>query len=128
VFIKVRLLWREPQKSACQHLTAVRSVRCLPEQNKVPGCRSLEWVGSQFGLRTTGVCVQSYRLGATDFTSSLQGDRLDPWDSEPPGGMFRPGPAQVPRPNPSLSSFLKLWMNLKPTRLQSPIHGSPFGV
>lgn len=95
---------------------------------QVPAAGGQQVRAAPGGPGTAGVCVQSCHLGATGFTSSFQGDGLDPWDSEPPGGMFPPGPAQLPCPNPSLGGFQKLWMNLKPTRLQSPIYSSPFGV
>lgn len=54
------------------------------------------------------------------FISSFQREGLDPWDSEPPGGMFPPGPAQLPCQNPSLSHVLLLWINLKTYKAAEP--------
>lgn len=59
------------------------------------------------GPGTTGTRVWSCHLGATASSASFPRQGLDPWDSEPPGGMFPQGPAQIPRSNTSLDWFPK---------------------
>lgn len=93
---------------------------------QVPAVGRQEAGAGHRGPGTAGTRVWSCHLGATASTSSFPREGLDPWDSEPPGGMFPPGPAQLPRSNTSLVGFLKLWMKLKPRRLQRPIWGVPF--
>lgn len=80
------------------------------------------------GAETTEVDVQSCH-GYHRFHLLLQADGLNPWDSEPPGGMFPPGSAQLPCPNPTWSSFLREWLNLQTGEAAEPgIESSSLGV
>lgn len=75
--------------------------------------------GQQVWAGHRGTCPEQ-SLGTVMDSPPPSREKLDPWDSEPPGGMFAPGPARLPSQNPSLSYFLLLWMNLKAYKAAEP--------
>lgn len=87
---------------------------------------SLGWVQGIMDHR--GMCAE-LSLGCPRFHLLLPGRQAESLGFRATWWHVPTRPAQLPHPNSSSPSvLLKLWMNLKPTRLQSLIYSSLFGV